>query len=67
MTASMSGVPADAESVPRTAQSQTGSHPQQQFARSAADSAAEVAVDDDASVRPRQRVRHERNETNIAI
>lgn len=55
MTAPMSGTVADAESDLRTAQSETDPHRQGQYARSAADSAAEVAVDGNTSEADRAR------------
>lgn len=55
MSASLSGVLADAENDLRTAQSETDPHRQGQYARSAADSAAEVAVDDGTSDADRAR------------
>ncbi len=55
MTAPLSGALADAENDLRTAQSETDPHRQGQYARSAADSAAEVAVDSNTSEADRAR------------
>lgn len=55
MTAPLSGALADAENDLRTAQSATDSHRQGRYARSAADSAAEVAIDGDTSDADRAR------------
>lgn len=55
MTAPMSSSLTDAESDLRTAQSETDAHRQGQYARSAADSAAEVAVDSNTSEADRSR------------
>jgi hypothetical protein len=55
MTAPMSGALADAENDLRTAQSEVDPHRQGQYARSAADSAAEVAVDGNTSDADRAR------------
>lgn len=55
MTASLSGALADAESDLRTAESETDWHRQGQYARSAADTAAQVAVDSQTSDADRAR------------
>jgi hypothetical protein len=55
MTAPMPGVLQTAETDLRTAQSEVDPYRQGQYARSAADAAAEVAMDDSASAEERER------------